>query len=149
MRTIPLINTPRMCKFCAQNLSEDNSSNNGSLRCIAADNSIWEYRNLYDEAIQSEEESPAPRVKVAILDTGLDRSIASIQAYSERIVEVKSWLPPGDDPASNGTDESGHGTHVTGLLLTMAPDCDVYIAQIADGNGLIAPKEIAKVLPTI
>jgi len=148
LRTIPLMDTPKKCKLCVQS-SLRTKAHNGSLRCIAADKRIEEYRNFYDEAIQPEEESSAPRVKVAVLDTGLDHSTHSIQAYSERIVEVKSWLPPRNGLASNGTDKSGHGTHVTGLLLTMAPDCDIYVAQIADENGLIPPKDIAKVLPTI
>jgi len=108
---------------------------------------IENYQAYYEAAIEYEEEPSVPRVKVAILDTGLDRSTPSIQAYSERIVVVKSWLPLRDGLMSNGTDKSGHGTHVTGLLLAMAPDCDIYVAQIADENGPIPPDEIAKVGP--
>ncbi|KAK0707768.1 peptidase S8/S53 domain-containing protein [Lasiosphaeris hirsuta] len=146
-QTTPLMSLMRPSTPSSGGIFEDYSLDEYTQEvCIAADKRIGEYRNLYDEAIPYEEEPSAPRVKVAILDTGLDRSTTSIQAYSERIVEVQSWLPPRDGLASNGTDKSGHGTHVAGLLLTMAPDCDVYVAQIADENGLIPPKDIVKAI---
>ena len=84
-----------------------------------------------------------PRIKVAVLDTGLDMTHPTIQANQDRIKEVRSWLPSGG--TKGGGDLSGHGTHVTALLLDIAPDCDVYIAQIADLQP-ISPDEIAKVI---
>lgn len=114
------------------------------VRCQSADERIKEYKDHYETAIE-DVQPEAPRVRVAILDTGLDLGPPLIRGNVDRIVEVKSWLPPRDGQTANGTDTTGHGTHVTGLLLTTAPDCDVYVAQIADENGLISPGQIAKV----
>ncbi|KAK5655304.1 hypothetical protein OQA88_5871 [Cercophora sp. LCS_1] len=114
--------------------------------CTKVDKMIDFYRLCYDNAIQYEDDTSLPRIKVAVLDTGVDKSTPSIRANSERIKEIKSWLPPRDGREPDGTDTCGHGTHVTGLLLTMAPDCDVYVAQIADENGTISPGEIAKAI---
>lgn len=83
-----------------------------------------------------------PRVKVAILDTGLDVGHPSIQANVERIKDVKSWLST--NSATTGNDPCGHGTHVTSLLLDVAPDCDVYIAQISDDKSPLSAYHIAK-----
>ncbi len=80
---------------------------------------------------------------MAVLDTGLDVNHPLIRIYEERIREVKSWLPA--DRETNGGDVCGHGTHVTGLLLDMAPDCDVYVAQIADTKPL-SPDQIAEAI---
>ncbi len=98
------------------------------------------YRLIYERVL--EETSTTRRTKVAILDTGLDRTHPSIQGYRRRIKDVWSWLP--SDHANAGVDASGHGTYVTALFLDIAPDCDVYIAQIADSRP-ISPDEIAKV----
>ena len=82
------------------------------------------------------------RIKVAVLDTGLDMTHPTIKANQDRIKDVRSWLPL--SRTNVGGDLSGHGTHVTALLLDVAPDCDVYIAQIADLHP-ISPDQIAKV----
>ncbi|KLU82019.1 hypothetical protein MAPG_01098 [Magnaporthiopsis poae ATCC 64411] len=109
--------------------------------CAYADNFISTHRGIYDELIQTT--ATIPRVKVAVLDTGLDVDHPSILANKERIRDVKSWLPA--SRVTNGDDICGHGTHVTGLLLDMAPDCDVYVAQIAD-NEPLSPHLIAKAI---
>jgi hypothetical protein len=94
----------------------------------------------YEQVIEDTARTPA--VKVAILDTGLDLTHPYILASRDRIKDVKSWLP--SNQATDGVDVSGHGTHVTALLLDMAPDCDIYIAQIADKLP-ISPDQVAKV----
>ncbi|EAQ84991.1 hypothetical protein CHGG_09005 [Chaetomium globosum CBS 148.51] len=105
-----------------------------------ADSFINHHRNFYDNLIQNTPD--IPRIKVAVLDTGLDVGHPSIQANVEQIKDVKSWLPA--NSATTGSDPCGHGTHVIGLLLDVAPDCDVYVAQIADNKNPLSLHQIAK-----
>jgi len=85
------------------------------------------------------------RIKVAILDTGLDVSHPDIKAREERIKDVRSWVDGLDGKQDrNAGDSCGHGTHVTSLLLDFAPDSDVYVARIAKDQPE-SPGQIAKV----
>lgn len=85
------------------------------------------------------------RIKVAILDTGLDMNHINVEARVERIKDVRSWLHGSEGVQDKfGGDESGHGTHVANIFLDMSPDCDVYIARIARIDPE-SPQRIAKV----
>lgn len=60
------------------------------------------------------------RVKIAILDTGIDRTRAEIEAeLNKRIKGSKSWI---DD---QGGDNFGHGTHDASLLMKFAPEAHI------------------------
>ncbi|KAH8886181.1 subtilisin-like protein [Thozetella sp. PMI_491] len=82
------------------------------------------------------------RVKIAVLDTGVDEQDLEFQTRRECITEDRLEERPecNDDPVkatksfvdSSTEDTNGHGTHVAGLLLRVAPDADIYIAKIAD-----------------
>jgi hypothetical protein len=88
------------------------------------------------------------RVKVAVLDTGIDWSDSYIRGAEDRIVEWKNWADDRDDKDSQHQvyDSAGHGTHVTALLLKTAPEAKVYISRVADQNGaMIAAERIAEV----
>lgn len=103
--------------------------------------------SIYERAIQ-EEVDDGTRFKVAVLDTGLDIGHPRIQASRERIIECRKWLSSLDGAKMATTnDPCGHGTHITSLLLDVAPDCDVYVAQIADSQEPypISASRIAKV----
>lgn len=127
--------------FFFKNLLADFSS--VIARCKYADDFMKAHQLAYDATIQNMEDTASmPRVKVAVLDTGLDLDHPDIQANRERIKEVKAWLPP-ETTRSEG-DVSGHGTHVTSLLLAIAPDCDVYVVKIAEHQPT-SPAQIAKV----
>ena len=64
-------------------------------------------------------------VRVAIIDTGLDRSHPLIVPHLPRISECKSFLPNHE-----GTeDEHGHGTYITHILLKTAPRAHVFVAR--------------------
>ena len=103
--------------------------------------------SIYESTIQDEVDD-GTRIKVAILDTGLDIGHPRIQASRERILDCRSWLGGPDGAKMAAIDDPcGHGTHITGLLLDVAPDCDVYVAQIADSREPrpISARRIAKV----
>ncbi|KAF4992964.1 hypothetical protein FDECE_13548 [Fusarium decemcellulare] len=56
----------------------------------------------------------APRVKIAVLDTGLKLDDYNVRALKREIER------------DSGIDVEGHGTHVVGLLLKVAPEADIY-----------------------
>lgn len=93
-------------------------------------------------------------MKVAILDSGIELPSTDMLARGERIKEVRSWVGVSIDDEKDGRllqpdqlgcrDEIGHGTHIAGLLLDVAPEVDLYIAQIAH-KVPVHPSLIAKV----
>ncbi len=43
-------------------------------------------------------------------------------------------------------DTCGHGTHCVGLLRTVAPEADIYVARVAkDFDGVLDPEVVARV----
>jgi subtilisin family serine protease len=75
------------------------------------------------------------RVKVAVLDTGID---------SDHPFIIENWhRPPDNDKRYHDftsemsseqplkpVDNDGHGTHVAGIILQFAPDVELYVARI-------------------
>lgn len=86
------------------------------------------------------------RVNVAILDTGIDMTHTDIDACSERIKDVRSWVD-GKNGAEDwdGGDDSGHGTHIAGLILDLAPNVDIYVARVTKSRRLKNPEQVAEV----
>lgn len=82
------------------------------------------------------------RVKIAVLDTGIDSKHPDIQACSDNIKKRHNFLTDGSTDMS---DSEGHGTFVTALLLEYAPDADIYVGKVAVGEEPSSPDCIAKV----
>ncbi|MCA1031229.1 S8 family peptidase [Bacillus timonensis] len=72
-------------------------------------------------------------VKVAVLDTGIQRSHSDLT-----VVGGASFVPAEPDPY---VDLNGHGTHVAGTIaghtgiLGVAPSVSLYAVKVLDGNG--------------
>lgn len=102
-------------------------------------------------------------VKVAILDTGIDRNhpdfqhprskpkkggiIRPVRGEEEQIKRIKASQNFCDDreDVEDVTDIDGHGTHVAGIILQLAPAAELYIARVCEGDesygrSSIAPK---------
>jgi subtilisin family serine protease len=94
-------------------------------------------------------------VKIAILDSGLDLNHSDFENPAHRRTKVgkraakqlpeqpqrqriKAWRnfvgQPGEE--EDVTDESGHGTHLAGIILAIAPRAELYIAKISTGKQL-------------
>lgn len=75
--------------------------------------------------------------KIAVLDTGLDFEHPDLIFNPERRQRVRTQKDFTGEENSKGKenqrvfDETGHGTHVAGLLLDLAPDSELYMAKIA------------------
>ena len=85
-------------------------------------------------------EEPMRKVKIAILDSGIDLPNEVRYAYEDRLT-YRSWIE-GDNSA--GTDICGHGTHAAGLLLRASSHAEIFAARITQ-NGELNPDIIAKV----
>lgn len=109
------------------------------------------YMNALEDLIDRIDYSPnfeSSKVKVAILDTGVDLEDSFIRGAKDRIRDCKNWADDREDLDEHHQvhDASGHGTHVAALLLKTAPEADVYIGRIADQNGcMISPEKISEV----
>lgn len=78
------------------------------------------------------------RIRVAILDTGIDPTDTMIKAaLRSRIRDRLAFI--GSSPTDHG-DTYGHGTHVARLLLKMAPAAEIFIAKICEGKHLNADR---------
>lgn len=80
------------------------------------------------------------RVKVALLDTGIDTEHDFFQESCDdgeprlnpRIKEICSWVDGNKGQrTTNGRDECGHGTSVANLLLDLCPNIDLYVARVS------------------
>lgn len=91
-------------------------------------------------------------VKVAILDTGVDQNhpdfqnprskpksdgtISPVKGEEIQIKRIKACKNFCDDreDAEDVTDIDGHGTHVAGIILQLAPRAELYIARVCQGD---------------
>ncbi|KAI0198197.1 hypothetical protein F4808DRAFT_436847 [Astrocystis sublimbata] len=76
-----------------------------------------------------------PRIRVAILDTGVDPTDKMIKGAlrSSRIRDCRAFV--GSRPTDH-SDAYSHGTHVARLILKMAPSAEIFIAKICEGKHL-------------
>jgi hypothetical protein len=83
------------------------------------------------------------RVRIAILDTGINEGHPVLNANSDRIVEKRSWIDDGNDMLDMY--ESGHGTHTAALVLQTAPLAHICVAKISKDRHLGKPEHIKEV----
>lgn len=78
-------------------------------------------------------------VRIAVIDTGASIGSSILEdVYDNRLTEFRSWI--GNEPArvikDDTADTVGHETHATSLALkvTENTNCEVYVAQVFDGD---------------
>ena len=74
---------------------------------------------------------PARAVRIAVLDTGVNKAHPAIEAGFEmerlRPDRCYSWVGENNGDVH---DDHGHGTNATSLLLEVAPNADIYVAKV-------------------
>jgi hypothetical protein len=83
------------------------------------------------------------RIKIAILDSGIDLSQHCLEIYNtEPKIQYRSWV----DNNPVWTDEVGHGTHLAVLLRKIAPNAIVHVGRVFKKKPTMASAEcVAKV----
>lgn len=82
------------------------------------------YTKFVSEEIAGPLTSP---IKIAVLDTGIDRNHDLIEAREENIGGKHNLYDP---PRRTVRDENGHGTFTASLVLDYAPDAELYVIKI-------------------
>lgn len=113
----------------------------------------WFYRLAYAYKIVGDNRKDnAKRIKIAILDSGIDGTHKDIKDDLENPKtkrSIRAWqaFPDHFNPLQ---DITGHGTHGASVLLKTAPHIALYVARITDNNGDICSEHnydaIVKVL---
>src|SRR5947209_9062267 len=67
------------------------------------------------------------KIKVAVLDSGADMNHQLLAPHRSRIREVKDWIDRPDDQVSRGT-------CVTALVLSIAPNAEIYVAKVFEST---------------
>jgi subtilisin family serine protease len=119
----------------------------------SADAWIENYESLLEGRIQPMFEaqdiaaSKINRIKVAILDTGIDWKDPYILGARDRITEYRNFVKDREDCSDkqNVDDDFGHGTHATALLLKTSLNTDICVARVAKDGQLDNPNNIADV----
>ena len=89
-----------------------------------------EYRSVYEKFVERYLPSPPSNpVKIAILDTGIDRDHALLEAREDNLKGKKNLY---NTSQKNVPDTNGHGTFAASLILDYAPDTALYAVKIAD-----------------
>jgi hypothetical protein len=89
------------------------------------------------------------RVRIAILDTGVDITHPFIHAAYEKNTIV-GYFPQSNDETQNCKsyptgDQHGHGTHGTSVLLRTAPNAAIYVARATNKDGELRYDDIVEV----
>jgi hypothetical protein len=88
------------------------------------------------------------KVKIAILDTGMDLQHRALSGQYGRCQPIREFVDFHTDREPRDTapvDTDGHGTHVTAILLRVAPMAKIYVARVAEDTSDIKPEAVALV----
>lgn len=103
-----------------------------------------EYGQVYKKFVgRYLQDPPSQPVKIAVLDTGIDRDHFVFEAREENLKGKKNCY---NESQKNVPDTHGHGTFTANLILDYAPDASLYVIKIADkGNTRPDAKIVANV----
>lgn len=109
----------------------------------------WFYQmRSFEACVDASRKDPddlCPRVRIAVLDTGLDISHPDIaREYSDGRIKYHDFLKNSERIEDN----DGHGTHCTSVVARLAPNAEIYVGRVllksqAEGNS---PTTLTKVI---
>ena len=74
-------------------------------------------------------------MRVAVLDTGIDRQHPALAGKLMPGFDFVDWGPDPSEKASAGGRSYGHGTHVAGLVALVAPGARIMPLRVLDAEG--------------
>ncbi|KAF4451363.1 ankyrin repeat domain-containing protein [Fusarium austroafricanum] len=104
-----------------------------------------------DDDVEDPSKDHTGPVKIAILDTGIDLDHQDFRQCAKRRTKVgakygskektqreriKAYKNFTGGPEDDVADDNGHGTHIAGLIMAIAPRAEIYIAKVS-----ASPKE--------
>lgn len=79
------------------------------------------------DASRKDPDEAHPRVKIAVLDTGLDLSHPDIwKEYQNGRIKCYDFV----ENSASMKDLDGHGTHCTSVVMKFAPNAEVYVGRV-------------------
>lgn len=79
----------------------------------------------------SVESSNDEKVKIAVIDTGVELSDLQRDIYDRNDdMQYKSWIDDNEEGIENGKDDVGHGTHIATLLAKIARNATIHVARV-------------------
>jgi subtilisin family serine protease len=96
------------------------------------------FRDDLMDKVENPDKEVGARVKIAILDTGIDWEHPYIKGAEDQIKKSRNFVGdrPGQDGKEQVKDDAGHGTHTAALLLKTVPGADIYIARVTAKTGI-------------
>ncbi|KAI8712720.1 Peptidase-S8 domain-containing protein [Fusarium sp. LHS14.1] len=111
----------------------DDQVGDGEHSAVETDKYIrWksEYEQVYKRFVGNYLQNPPSQpVKIAVLDTGIDRDHFVFEAREENLKGKKNCY---NESQKNVPDTHGHGTFTANLILDYAQDASLYVIKIAD-----------------
>ncbi|KFY22519.1 hypothetical protein V493_06531 [Pseudogymnoascus sp. VKM F-4281 (FW-2241)] len=99
----------------------------------ASDEWLNAVKSIRDECFKRSN-SNRDRIKIAILDTGICQPHPFFdEIRQDRIAACKSFL---DETKQDTYDTHGHGTHIAGIIMQLAPNADLYIGRVVEGDEM-------------
>ncbi|KAL1873557.1 hypothetical protein Daus18300_003922 [Diaporthe australafricana] len=93
---------------------------------------LEDFHDSFSSFVKRNEDSSKPPIRVAIIDTGIDKNHVEIIFDGKHIKD--EWCFSYVGSASDFHDYNGHGTHCTSLVQKVAPDAEIYVLKVFSGN---------------
>src|ERR1700761_3970558 len=132
MSPVDIADVPRLDPLCSEELKAAHRSVDiwSSWELKKMHDFLKKRRNTVEYAPDRDKDCPKSkrRVRIAILDTGIDMEHPEIKARKSRIQDTFCQIKGLENKADEDT--SGHGTCCTLLLMQIAPEADIYVARV-------------------